>query len=1582
MPFKINSGERIFLKKILTKAISVMLSVMVVLSCLTAVAVPASAATENGYDRGYDGGFAGDGKIYCKGLDLSSWQKDAVNFTAIAASGYDYIILRLGTSKMTAVDPCFEEFYASAKAAGLDVGAYFYSYATTQAAVQEDIAKCKEWLGDKKFEYPFYFDYEDLSQADLPTATALNIINTFINAFVEEGYLMGLYSMKSWMTQSWITSSALPTTYEGWVAHYAGDGTYDAGYDKYGETYSTQYGMYQWTDKHYFTYNGVKYGPYDADLCYKDYPAIVKEYGFNNYEPSGTAAARLNLQEAITLAEGISHRDYTEATITKIRTAYKNARAVLADVASTEEVLKNAEATLTALLAATGSNTIAYNNGGIEIKGRNRRITAGDCVLYSPTWNDGLITVSNANIAYTVNVVFKWDANQGFNVVKSVTTGIGVDTPSIQLGSDEFLIAAHNWEDGVTDGAIEGSGENYKLLMNLQVGDRIRLSGATALNNGTDVEPAAFAKFLPEKSVALYGRNTAITPGGAVLFTPDFNGGLLTSANSNTHLTLNLRSRWDNDQNSWVVTEKWNGSGVEGESSNIELESDEILFATHYNLDSSASIYNWGMMNEAKVGDKITFSGISPQSYTQAVSVAANISFSEGASAETPVPEKVTDATVSATAPGNTEFNASLTDGVADTDLEGEWFGFLNDAESADCNTVSGTGAVTIDLNKRYNISTILAHFYVGNGTDTINGQTVGAPKSAKVYVSVDGNTFYELGDMPLGECSVGTCWATYSDANAVARYIRLDVECEYTWTLLNEIQVLGTANTATGENVALGKECVSPAYTGSPYTASLTDGKATSIFQTGVNNSSWFGFYNSGNESTGNINPNNSNRGIATIDLEGVAEITGVNIHTFMGTNTVGATAFDYINVYYSMDGVAYDYLVTINPTAGQTAPYWASYDTSAKPVYARYVKFAVSATAGELILINEIQITGTMLTGNSASDEGSMSNVALVGTFNNWNATPNMQTVDENTVSVTMELAKGVYEFKILGGNSWYGHSGTINNTTVLTSEEGVLFVYDGANNCVLNASGGVYTFVYNKMTNYLQVYYTPDTCYLRGSFNDWGTDIVMTENEDGTFSATVVLPAGDYEYKAANEDFSMEWPQFNATLHLDRKSEVTFTLDILSDSITTVIKGLECTVTFLDKNGNVIAEQTVDTGTSAQAPEAPEYEGYRFTGWSESFDNVTSDITVKARYEKTIGSLKINITGGSGFTISIGDSAPRPQGTTYINSKAPIGANVTVTANAIEDRTFLGWLNPENGQILTTEYSYSFTATGNDFYKALYINSIEGVNTVIFFNALAGGGLGKILDMQYYAAGDDIVVPADPTQVGFDFAGWSMTVEEIKAAVAAGEDVTVTANWELQKIYISVEVAGGTATGASNDAGEFLANNAVTLTAETAPEGKKFAYWTIDGVVKSYDEEFKFYPSKACKAEAVFIDESVETDYQIIVNVDRIDTVSVTGKNVFYYSWYVPVEKMGVTFVKAGVLAVNKENYTGENLYVGTADSNVYDRSPSGANLKPINSYSWTKGSVAAGDTWVAMAYVQYRTADGVLHTIYSDVVEATK
>ena len=63
----------------------------------------------------------------------------------------------------------------------------------------------------------------------------------------------------------------------------------------------------------------------------------------------------------------------------------------------------------------------------------------------------------------------------------------------------------------------------------------------------------------------------------------------------------------------------------------------------------------------------------------------------------------------------------------------------------------------------------------------------------------------------------------------------------------------------------------------------------------------------------------------------------------------------------------------------------------------------------------------------------------------------------------------------------------------------------------------------------------------------------------------------------------------------------------------------EAVKYTVTFTDGNGKTLSTQSVVKGGSAAYPENPVKEGYKFLGWDKSFYNVTSNITVNAKWEK---------------------------------------------------------------------------------------------------------------------------------------------------------------------------------------------------------------------------------------------------------------------------------------------------------------------------------------------------------------------------
>ncbi|MBQ1977808.1 MAG: InlB B-repeat-containing protein, partial [Ruminococcus sp.] len=323
---------------------------------------------------------------------------------------------------------------------------------------------------------------------------------------------------------------------------------------------------------------------------------------------------------------------------------------------------------------------------------------------------------------------------------------------------------------------------------------------------------------------------------------------------------------------------------------------------------------------------------------------------------------------------------------------------------------------------------------------------------------------------------------------------------------------------------------------------------------------------------------------------------------------------------------------------------------------------------------------------------------------------------------------------------------------------------------------------------------------------TFKDWDGTVLSTQSvEEGESAVAPETPV-----READSKYTYTFKRWDKTF-----SGVTQDLVVTAVYTQTLNK---FTVIFKDFDGKELSSQTVEYGASAVAPADPEREGYKFTGWDTEFDNITADTVVTANYTKVIvapttGKLRIEVSGGTGFKISVNGGSLRPQGTYYNNTKTPIGASVTVVANMVDGVEFLGWMN-ESGAVVSASDTYNFIASGNDYLQAVYMTPVEDVNVVLFKNAKAAGGNGQLLDMQYYAAGDVVDFPDAPAQTGYVFTGWSMTPDVIQAKLSAGEDVIVTATWELAKIYIDVTVKGGTITTTPQANGKYLAFNALTV------------------------------------------------------------------------------------------------------------------------------------------------------------------------
>ena len=211
------------------------------------------------------------------GLDLSHHSKD-VDFVALKAAGVDFVILRVGYN--TDLDTRFEEYYAAAREAGLHIGVYFFTLATNKEEARADALRVAGWLEGKKLEYPVFYDVEDYATHQPSTFSEtqiMEIAHTFMTTMVDNGYYPGLYTNNNFLYNVFNNEKTL-RLYDVWYARYT------SVTDERLLEYSGLYSMWQYEGNVEGYANGAVEGMCDLNYTFKNYPKIIKEFGFNGYQ--------------------------------------------------------------------------------------------------------------------------------------------------------------------------------------------------------------------------------------------------------------------------------------------------------------------------------------------------------------------------------------------------------------------------------------------------------------------------------------------------------------------------------------------------------------------------------------------------------------------------------------------------------------------------------------------------------------------------------------------------------------------------------------------------------------------------------------------------------------------------------------------------------------------------------------------------------------------------------------------------------------------------------------------------------------------------------------------------------------------------------------------------------------------------------------------------------------------------------------------------------------------------------------------------------------------------------------------------
>ena len=237
-----------------------------------------------------------------KGIDVSVHNGD-IDWGKVKADDYDFAILRAGYGKVASQkDKQFEKNYAAAKAAGIPVGAYWYSYAMTEDEARQEADVFLSIIRDKQFEFPVYYDVEEKKQFDLGKDKISAIMRAFLERVEKAGYFVGLYGSASSLTSH--TADDIKKHYTIWLAHWVQQTNYPGAYAI-------------WQHSENGKVNGIN-GNVDLDICTRDFPTIIKSRGLNGFGNSvAPTPTPLDKTQTVTVTITIGKDSY-KGTLNKV----------------------------------------------------------------------------------------------------------------------------------------------------------------------------------------------------------------------------------------------------------------------------------------------------------------------------------------------------------------------------------------------------------------------------------------------------------------------------------------------------------------------------------------------------------------------------------------------------------------------------------------------------------------------------------------------------------------------------------------------------------------------------------------------------------------------------------------------------------------------------------------------------------------------------------------------------------------------------------------------------------------------------------------------------------------------------------------------------------------------------------------------------------------------------------------------------------------------------------------------------------------------------------------------------------------
>lgn len=212
-----------------------------------------------------------------KVIDVSRYQGE-IDWAKVKADGVRGAMLKtVSTNKSFGgiyIDPYFEKNYAACKRLGIPVGVYYYTYAQDKATADAELAKFKEAIAGKVFEYPAVVDVEDNLLKPLSADALTDLVEYAVKTIEGWGVYAMVYTYLNYSNTE-LNMKRLEA-YDLWLAAY-----------RENRPTAWPHGMWQYSSEG--SVDGIN-GNVDMNWAYKDYPSIIKNAGLNGYEKPAAAA--------------------------------------------------------------------------------------------------------------------------------------------------------------------------------------------------------------------------------------------------------------------------------------------------------------------------------------------------------------------------------------------------------------------------------------------------------------------------------------------------------------------------------------------------------------------------------------------------------------------------------------------------------------------------------------------------------------------------------------------------------------------------------------------------------------------------------------------------------------------------------------------------------------------------------------------------------------------------------------------------------------------------------------------------------------------------------------------------------------------------------------------------------------------------------------------------------------------------------------------------------------------------------------------------------------------------------------------